>query len=164
MQKGFTLIETILVIAIISAISAFGMMKIFAFQKDAKIDSMANEILSTLKFARNKSELGEIPFSMNLSDFLPEKLPSYGVRSSGSGYEVYVQYETMAGAVIESVGPAVNISDDMSVNIPSGVVFERLTGKTLDNRIDILYKGVLMKCIMINSSGYFNVRDSDQCT
>lgn len=158
------MIETILVIAIISSLSAFGMMKIFAFQKDAKIDSMANEILSTLKLARNKSELGEIPFSMSLSDFLPDKLPSYGVRSAGSGYGVFVQYETVAGLINESVGPAVIISDEMSVNIPSGIVFERLTGKTSDNRIDILYKGVLMKCIMINSSGYFNVRDVDLCT
>jgi prepilin-type N-terminal cleavage/methylation domain-containing protein len=163
MHKGFTLIETLLVIAIISSLSAFGMMKIFAFQKDAKIDATTNEILSTLKFARNKSELGEIPYLMSLSDFLPDKLPSYGVRSTDSGYGVNIQYETPTGVVNESVGSDIAVPDDMSVNIPSGIFFERLTGKTSSSRIDILYKGSISKCIIISSSGYFTVRESDLC-
>ncbi len=159
MNKGFTFIETLLVIAIISSLSVFGMMKIFAFQKDAKIDSVANEVLSTLKFARSKSELGEIPYSMNLEEFLPDKYPSYGVRSAGAGYEVFVQYETPSGAVNNTIGQSVTLPDDMSINIPLGIVFERLSGRTSGADIDVFYKGTPEKRIIVNSSGYFDVKD-----
>ena len=158
MKKGFTFIETLLVIAIISSLSIFGMMKISAFQKDAKIDSISNELLSTLKLARSKSELGEIPNSMVLDDFLPGKLPSYGVRSAGSGYEVFVSYETSLGPVSNSVNQVNSVPNEMGLS-SFGVVFERLSGKTSDTEISILYKGVPEKKVVVNSSGYFSIKD-----
>ena len=161
-KNGFTFIETLLVIAIISSLSVFGLMKISAFQEDAKIDSVANEVLSTLKVARNKSELGEIPSSSSLDDYLPDQLPSYGVRSKGDGYEIFVQYQEVTSTFEESdsASQTYEIPSEINVSIPSGVVFERLSGKTNDAEIGVFYKGILKKKILIKSSGYFEVEDA----
>jgi prepilin-type N-terminal cleavage/methylation domain-containing protein len=160
MNKGFTLIETLVVIAIISALSTFGMIRISAFQKEAKLDSVANEIISTLKVARSKSELGEIPSGMVLSDFFEGGLPSYGVRLTSDRYEVFVRYikdDAPTIIVEESVGNPNLVSNEITLT-PSKILYSRISGKTTGSEIEIKYKGDLENKVMIDSLGYFYIQ------
>jgi len=95
-MKGFTLIETVVVVGIISIMALFGVESITSFQKTAALDSAANEFVSILKLAQNKSRTSEL-----LAGELPEKFetdgtdgfPKYGVKISGSNYLLIREYQ-----------------------------------------------------------------------
>jgi len=159
-KNGFTFVETLLVVAIISALSVFGMIRISEFQKQATIDSAANELLTTLKVARSKSENGEIPEGKTLNDYESDGIPFYGVRSTGDGYEIFMIYKDL-GASSEttgSVGSSFEGSDKITFS-SFDVRFNRLTGETGGTNIDVFYKGIAEKIVEVNSAGYFEVKD-----
>ncbi len=166
MKKGFTFIELLIVMTIISALSALGMMKISAFQKQAIIDSVGNEIISVLKVARNKSQSGEVPQGMSLNDFTEDGLPSYGVKFEGDRYQVFVRYITKSDPTTVNKPSVDNpnlLSNDLTLT-PSEVIFERISGKTVFNEIYVHYKAGIcsIDCdrkVVIDSSGYFEIKE-----
>jgi prepilin-type N-terminal cleavage/methylation domain-containing protein len=155
-EKGFTFIELLVVMALIAGLSALGMIRIISFQKDSQIDSFANEIVSTLKIAKNKSETGEIPTNMTMDNFIDGKYPSYGLRTNTDGYEIYVNYETSAGEVNSWV-EKYKLPKDTSIVLSGAIKFDRITGNTNENNIILSYKAINERKIYVHSSGYFDV-------
>jgi len=159
-RQGFTLIEALVVLAVIALISVVGVINILAFQKDAVMDSAANEIQSALKTAKNKSQSGELPAGASLSDYEEGYLPWYGVRSASGGYSIFVEYR------LKSAGSDVT-SNTVNFKIPSGITltmpnitYERLTGKNNGaNDIVLTYKTGEMRKVTVTQSGVITITE-----
>lgn len=159
-NKGFTLLETIIVVAVLATIALAGMETITEFQKNALLEATANEFASALRTARSKSLAGELPEGNHPDEFAEGGLPQYGVEVNTNQYFLFRDYQ------LEGEGPNhealenenYSISDRLALT-PSGMVtFNRVTGLTnptiftlsrLDGRgtreIEVDQKGVTFK-------------------
>ena len=117
-MKGFTLIESVVVIAILSVIALASMNTITEFQRNAILSSATQELGSTLRVARQNSISGMVG---------PGETDSYfGVSLNGNSYQL-VRYTT----VPSTTTPVENHTIDASLTVtPAGatVTFARITG------------------------------------
>jgi len=130
-NKGFTLIETIVVFAILSTLALVGIESIVEFQKNALLDGAANEFASTLRSARTKSLAGEILETETDGDFADDGLPKYGVKiEDDQTYILFREYVDYTGASGYDEPERLTIDDNLSLaNVGDRVVFERVTGE-----------------------------------
>lgn len=129
-NKGFTLIETVVVMGILAIISLVGVESIVEFQKNSVLDGSANEFASSLRAARTKSLSGELLLGEKPEDFASDGLPKYGVRISGVTYSLFREYR-----LISDVGPVTQVLETQTVDNqlsvkPDGafVLFKRVDG------------------------------------
>lgn len=131
-NKGFTLIETIVVFGILSALALVGVESIIEFQKNALLDTAANEFASTLRTARTKSIAGELLESESYGDFADDGLPKYGIRiEDDQTYFLIREYiDNMGIPGYDSELEKFTIDDNLSLaNVGDRVFFERITGE-----------------------------------
>lgn len=161
-NKGFTLIETVVVIAILAILSFFGVENVIEFQKDSLLANTANEIASNTRQARTKSLNGELLGGEKPEDFTADGLPQYGIKINGQSYSLFRQYQRLSDSALQTQTIATfNVDNNLSL-IPdeSAVIFDRKTGenspatfilKRKDNRgtqsVEIGVKGVVVQRI-----------------
>ena len=122
-QKGFSILEIVVVISILFIISSFSYASFVYLNQRENLDKEALSILSFLEEARS-STLG----SKNALQYGVHFEASKAVFFSGSNYNA-----TDPANVILTLSPIIRIS---SINLYGGgsdVVFERLSGETFDN-------------------------------
>ncbi len=147
-MSGVSLIETIVVIAIIATLSTMGVNSFINFKNDSSIDNATNEFISDMKLARNKSMNGEILEGEKTEDFDPNGLPKYGLNISNNSYQLIRNCLKADGTTtcegeptIENINldPEYTFSEDEDYTIE--FYFERITGKTEELTLTIEKKG-----------------------
>lgn len=141
-NKGFTLIETVVVVAILAILAFFGVENIIEFQKNALLSSTAQEFTSALRRAQSMSITGEIPDDPKNPDNLKIKLPSdfdtntnglprFWINLSPASYTIGYDYR-LAGQTEDASYPLETFPIDPKLSIsPTGkLTFTRLTGLT----------------------------------
>jgi len=145
-DSGFTLIELIIVIAILSALMVVTIPNFFYFNKSSNLDNSAREFASVLKLAQNKT----------LSS---ENNSQYGVYlNTGVSPNQYILFK---GDSYESGETSFSLPDTMEfydINLGGGneIVFDRLTGASEnsgDVSIRIKAETNQSKTIYVASSG-----------
>ena len=148
LQKGFTLIEVIVVTFILSILALAGVETIVNFQKNALLESTARELVSTIRTAQNKSLSGELIKGETLQ---PSDLPKFGVAFTVNSYTLFRQYVGVGTSVA-----TYPIDTQLKLSPSSEIVFDRVSGtcsplvltiERLDNqefvKIDINEKGLV---------------------
>lgn len=149
-MRGYTLVEVMVVIAIIVILTLAGAINVTEFQKNALLDSEANEFASALQTARAKSMTGEISkrltgmpdniegidyadYRMQYSDYNPADLPVYSIQVTGSQYQLLVEYTLAGGDPLTDRQREIlqTTAIDPRFTLTAGTsLFERRTGKT----------------------------------
>ena len=131
-NKGFTLIETIVVVAIISILAFFGVENIIEFQKNSLLEATANELASTLRQARTKSLAGELLSGETPADFETDGLPKYGVKIAGQTYILFREYQSKGDpSPIRQDLETLDIGDQLLLSSSGGdAFFARVTGES----------------------------------
>ncbi len=147
-EKGFTLVETIIVLAVIGAIVSFGsIVDLNTFKRDA-LRSEEATILSALEKARSRS----------MSNIMNTY---HGVCYEGSNYIIFRGRTSCLPASLTDETIPANIN--IAVTFPTVVVFEQLSGKLTPelvppvSEIDIsITDGIRSDTIKINNEGTIN--------
>lgn len=128
-NKGFTLIETVVVFGILAILSLFGVESIIEFQKNALLEGTADEFASTLREARTKSLAGELRLGEKAEDFTVDGLPKYGVRVAGPNYFLFREYQLLGGPPARADLETFTIEDNLLLTpSPGEIIFDRVTG------------------------------------
>lgn len=159
---GVTLIETVVVVGILSILAVFSVENIVQFQKDSLAEANANEFVSTLRLARNKSMSGEIPSGSTFEDFEEEGLAEYGVGISANSYFLFRDYQLLGEAnVTRETIDTFSLSEDFSLSPTGEVNFERINGISGPFTFILSYKSVEKKDVFVNSEGNINTKNHD---
>lgn len=121
-RKGITVLELILVIAMMTMTIAIGLPIVGDYYSTEQLNSATNQIVQSLHWAQNKTLTGE-----NGSQFgvwFDENNKRY-ILFSGGTYDPQADY-----LFPQSYNPAITV--DMSKIYSSEVIFQRLTGQTLN--------------------------------
>lgn len=129
-MTGFTLPELLIATALITAIALLSTNTVIHLQKDMLLETTANEIVSTVRLAQAKSESGEIMPTEVASDFYPDTLPSYGVKSASNRYHLYRAYQKITDATPQSQ-TMTSFKVDSALTLDSfDLLFDRLTSNS----------------------------------
>jgi len=126
-RQGFTLIESVVVIAILSIIALVSMNTITEFQRNAILSSATQELGSTLRVAKANSTAGLVKTGESYTD---TGYPYYGVALTGNVYQLTRTFTLMSGSptteTIEShaIDPSITMTP-----ISATVTFTRITGE-----------------------------------
>lgn len=121
-KNGFTLIEMIIVIALMAILALTAIPVITGYQTDAKLASTASRIISTLRYSQNKSIVGE-------------GTSTWGVHFDTTSSHFFSIFQGSSYASGTNTEP-VYLTDGVSlsnISITGGgndIIFTRLTGKT----------------------------------
>ena len=119
-QHGLTLLEILMVLAILSILSATGIGIFYGSVQSQKLDSTADMIISDLRLARTKAMLGEDGKNWGIH-FINDSDDYYQLFSSPTGYE----------DASVSIDATVYLSGGISFSAPlasSSAVFNKITG------------------------------------
>lgn len=116
-MKGFTLIESMVVIAILSILALVSINTITEFQRNSILVSATQELGSTLRVAQQNSISGKVKPG--------ETDGTYGMSLSGNSYQLIRYTPGIDPEILEehSVDPAISISPN-----PITLTFTRITG------------------------------------
>jgi prepilin-type N-terminal cleavage/methylation domain-containing protein len=109
-MRGFTLLELIIVIALIVPLAAMGIPVYTHFQIQSQLDSTTHEIVHTLRTAQQKARAGE-------------QNRSWGVSFTASSYTEYADGDS-------SFDVSTSLPSSIHLSGLSAVTFDRLTGET----------------------------------
>jgi prepilin-type N-terminal cleavage/methylation domain-containing protein len=153
-SMGFTLIEALIAIAIISVLSAIGVNNMIAFQKDARLESFASEFESTLKTAKNKSVNAEVLSGVSVED---TDTPTWGVKVDSDKYSLMFEYMSSGTSISTDIETYPVVSGNSILPIMQ-TNFERLTGKTTPTCFSLQVSGYSKELkVYVDSNG--NVSD-----
>ncbi len=136
MNKGVTLLETVVVIGIIGVLSLMGINNINSFRREASLDNTANELVSMIKLARNMSMNGELIVDKNtnqtedLDVFRDDRLPEYGIEITEGSYELIRRCEKIDvpdDCSGDDLGERIYFADDYKIT-QGEMYFQRITG------------------------------------
>lgn len=125
-MKGFTLIESMVVIAILAIVGVVAMNNITEFQRNAILSSATQELGSTLRVAKADSTSGLVKTGEVYTD---TGYPFYGVTLNGNIYQLIRTFTLNGGSTTtetlesHSIDPSITVAP-ASVN----VTFTRITG------------------------------------
>jgi prepilin-type N-terminal cleavage/methylation domain-containing protein len=148
-NSGFTLIELVIVIAIISVLIAIVIPNFFSFNKSSNLDNSVREFISVLKLAQNKT----------LSS---ENYDQYGVYlNTGISPNQYIIFKgtdyASRDTSFDQLYSLPEIIEFYNVNLSGGnqIIFDRLTGASNSGDISIRLKIDINqnKTVYISSSG-----------
>ncbi len=166
LQRGFTLIEALISIAIIALLAVVGVANLAGFQKEVRLESFASEFVSALKTAKNKSVNAEVPAGVSGFDSYTDDdtLPFWVVKTDSNKYEYYSIYKLESDVdYTSSVSETVLIPSGSSILPNTEIGFERLTGKTLETCFTIQVSGYsVKKYLLVNANG--DMSEVDVCT
>jgi prepilin-type N-terminal cleavage/methylation domain-containing protein len=116
-QKGFTLLELIVVFSIIAILSTIGLASFVSYSKSQTLQSGLNDVTSVLNTAKSKASAQIIP------DLCSGSLVGYGVSifKSANGSHPANSY------TLEATCSGSGVTQISSTNLPSGVSFNAAT-------------------------------------
>lgn len=158
-MRGFTLIETVVVVAILAILAFFSVENIINFQKSSLLDASANEFASTLKLAAGKSRAGEIPEGKSVEDFEEDGFPEYGVLVQSSGYSLFADY-TLFGEVEKTrdIFEAFSLGLIHTVEPETEISFSRITGETNSTAFTLRQvQGGQIRRIIVSNEGFVSI-------
>jgi len=126
-MRGFTLIESVVVIAILSIIALVSMNTIIEFQRNAILSSATQELGSTIRVAKANSTSGLVKTGESYTD---TGYPYYGVTLAGNTYQLTRTFTLISGSPsIETIEPH-TIDPSITVTpVSATVTFTRITGE-----------------------------------
>jgi prepilin-type N-terminal cleavage/methylation domain-containing protein len=116
-MRGFTLLEIIIVVAIMSVVGAIGITSFRSFQRYADIDASANQIVAVLREARDRTAATDVA-------------SAYGVHFESGRYVRFLGPVYDEGAVtnvVYTLPPALELYD-INVGGDSDIIFNSLDG------------------------------------
>src|SRR3989344_5983369 len=139
-QKGFTLIEIVVAIAVLIAIVSFGMIADFSSFLSGTFQDEESKIIALLQKARSRS----------MANMFEAR---HGVCYIAPDYVIF-RNTCVSGALTNELIPAnVNISSNPDTNFPA-VVFDQLTGNATGATATIhITDGIKSADIIINNEG-----------
>ncbi|HOX21382.1 MAG TPA: prepilin-type N-terminal cleavage/methylation domain-containing protein [Candidatus Paceibacterota bacterium] len=154
---GFTLIEVILSMAILTVLGVVGVSYLGGYRKSANITSEAEKITAYLRQAQNRAISGEAVSGQGPTDWGVHFVNSasgeeYYALFRGSSYGVDVSVETVyLSNQVRFLDPAASSTKD--------IVFQRISGRPVATTTIILQSVAnsdLIRSISINSLGQVN--------
>lgn len=148
-EKGFTILELIIVISIFAALSGVAAVELAAFKRGTTLESATKDIVSTLRLAHDKAMLGEDGDNNGQGD-------PWGIRFSNSTTDTYLSFfgaAYNAGNVKEtSYLAAPHAFSAPGEGSNTDVIFTKLSGTTTSATITIT-DGSQSKTITVDTSG-----------
>jgi len=149
-KKGFTLLELLIVIAILAIISTIGAGFYINYNKNIEINSVSKNIVSDLKQAQSRSMSGSGDFKWGI----------HFVNGSEDYYELFsTPTDYNSGLKVISSKYYLSNGINFSVPVPDSsidVIFDKINGGTINSSI-VLESSDLTKTISISSIG--NITD-----
>lgn len=158
MRGGFTLIETIVVVAIIAIISLASVNTITEFQRNAALDAAAHELASTLRTARTQSVAGSIHTGETAATFSPTGLPTFSITLSGSTYTLSRTYTPAVGPMVTETIETHTIDNLFTVTpSPFTITFARVTGMPSTTMTITVARTTNFRIITVDANGNINL-------
>lgn len=151
-NKGITLIEIVIIIAIISIISSIVLFNLSLFRNEQALKNTTVDIVSILNKARENTLS-----SLNSTNYSVHFETDRAVLFTGSIYS-----DSLSTNEVTIFSPSVTIPATLGINISGGgnnITFERLTGEVINGTIDssivieLASDGTKQKTITINKTG-----------
>jgi len=123
---GFTLIELIVSVAIISILTAIGIASYTSFQQTQELKTAASELKNNLRFYQNKALAGENADLCGANDFY-----GYNIIINSSFYEAYVTCSVGEGdGNIQASKKTYNLPANITINLETtgNLTFKAMTG------------------------------------
>ncbi|MFH1971259.1 MAG: prepilin-type N-terminal cleavage/methylation domain-containing protein [Patescibacteria group bacterium] len=160
-MRGFTLIETLVVIGIISILSLIGINTIVEFQKRSILSNSGQEFISSLKIAKSKSLAGELLPGENDETFESDGLPRYGVKVFNNSYTLFREYKLKGDLTVQRQDLETSKVDLTLSLVPNlEILFNRQTGFTSPVVFSLSrVNSTSGKEIDINSQGLITIKD-----
>ena len=160
-MKGFTLVELIVVLAILFTVSGAAMLNIVEFQKNSTLTAATQELLSTLRIAQTNSIAGQVNNGESVGTFQSTGLPYFGVKFTGNSYQLIRRYTASgAGSETEStVDESHSIDSSLTVTLTpilgsTPITFSRISGiPSTSLSVEVKRSNGTKKTITVNSSG-----------
>lgn len=133
-SRGFSLIEVIIVVGMLSVIALTGTNTIIEFQRNAVLTAAAQELVSAVRTAQTRSIAGQLEAGEAATDFSADGLPYFGIQTAGNAYQLVRVYTPAVGA---PVAPETLENHTIDANIvlstspvlsPPVFTFSRVTG------------------------------------
>ncbi|MBI1755114.1 prepilin-type N-terminal cleavage/methylation domain-containing protein [Candidatus Azambacteria bacterium] len=148
-EKGFTILELLLVIAIFAILGVTAVTQLVGFQRNTVIESASKDMVSSLRLAHDRAMLGEDGNVDGAGD-------SWGIRFANAASD---NYQTFFGAAYNSgnVKETEYFSSAITFSSPTegnntDVVFTKLSGTTTAATVTVT-DGTQSKTITIDASG-----------
>ena len=127
-KRGFSIVETMVVVAIVAILSVFSIENIVRFQKNTLLDSASSEFKSLLESARSKSIAGEAVNGADITFFEEGYLPEFGVNVSPTAATLFGKYRKAGeGTDTRDNGEVLNVTNGITLT-PGETVFARRNG------------------------------------
>lgn len=155
-QNGFTLLEVILTLAILSIISAIGFSYLGGFKSGADIEETANQIVGKLREAQGKAMAGEDNQRWGVHFY------NDNTDASLSYYEIFSGNDYVSGIIMERIY-LTSLAADVIFDMPSvgqsiDIIFSKITGApTSAQNIVISLQGAT-KTISVETSGRIKIQ------
>ncbi len=148
-EKGFTILELILVIGIFAVIAGVATVQLANFQRGTVLESTSKDVVSALRLAHDKAMLGEDGNSNGQGD-------PWGIRFANSTADTYASFYG-AAYDINNVKETTYLSPPLAFSAPTegnnaDVIFTKLSGTTTSATITITSDGQT-KTITVDASG-----------
>ena len=148
-QNGFTLIELIIVVAILAALAGLMLPGFNFFQQQRALDAGVQEIINTLRLAQNRT-------------LASEGATNYGVHFASDRFTLFTGSTFNPSAATNQEHILHQNLSIVQINLApsSAVAFERLTGHALDYgsvKIEIINNADKNKTIYISSNGIISL-------
>lgn len=154
-QKGFTLLEVILVLAILATISAIGFSYLGGFKSGADLEETAGQIVGKLREAQNKAMAGEDNQKWGAHFDNTGADPFYEIFSTNTDY-------AGASAVVEKIY-LTSLAADVKFDMPAGgqsvdVIFSKITGVPPSAQDIVINLQGATKTISIETGGRIRIQ------
>lgn len=159
-NKGYTLLEVLLVVSIVSIISVFAAQTLIKFQKEAVLDDTVREFSSLTLHARSKSIAGEIQKGKTYNDYAEEGMDEYAIKTTSDSYQLVRRYTLASATEQENIIESNQINNVLDFEPKNTTVFfDRISGQPSSaTQFTFQIKGSSeQRLVKINSNGSVNI-------
>lgn len=155
-QNGFTLLEVILVLAILAVISTIGFSYLGGFKSGADIEETANQIVGKLRETQNKAMAGEDNKKWGIHFY------NDNADATLSYYEIFSGNDYAGGTVIEKIYLS-SLAADARFDTPSAgqsidIIFSKITGVPPSAQNIVISLQGATKTISVETSGRIKIQ------